>query len=94
MSATNDIEWDRGYYEAIAYCEANYKPFQPIRLPDSFRHRGTVWSKGFGEGLLMGMNKIIDAAYPGNVGFSIGDNGKVTIRYPKGHPALKNKPND
>lgn len=84
-------EYDRGFQDAIVYCEANYKPFQPMALPPQFVHRGDAWSKGFGEGLITGRNKIINEAYPGNTGFSIANDGKVTIFYPEGHPALKSK---
>lgn len=85
-------EWDKGFNDAIAYCEANYKPFRSMQLPAEFVHRGNAWSKGFGEGLITGQNRIIDKAYPGNIGFKTKDDGSVTIFYPEGHPALnKNK---
>jgi hypothetical protein len=53
-------------------------------MPDNFTHRGSDWSKGYAEGLLTGKNKIIDEAYPGNVGYSVQD-GKATVFYPEGH---------
>lgn len=80
--------WDQGFNDAIEYCNKNYKPFQPMQLPAEFVHRGNAWSKGFGEGLITGKNKIIDAAYPGITGFYIDNEGVVQLFYPKGHPAL------
>lgn len=87
---SDQAQWDKGYNDAIAYCEANYRPFQPMTLPLQFVHRGDDWSRGFGEGLLTGQNRIIDREYPENVGFSIND-GKATIFYPKGHSKLSSK---
>lgn len=84
-------EWEQGFNDALAHCEANYKPFQPMALPPKFVHRGDSWSRGFGEGLITGRNKIIDATYPGITGFTEGADGEVTLFYPKGHPALENK---
>lgn len=80
-------EWEKGFNDAIEWCNKYYKPFQPLALPERFSHRADVWSCSFGEGLITGRGKIIDAAYPGNVGYSV-DNGKATIHYPEGHPAL------
>lgn len=62
-----------------------------MALPPQFAHRGGAWSNGFAEGLITGKNRIIDKAYPGNTGFSVSSEGKVTIYYPKGHQALSNK---
>lgn len=81
-------EWNKGFDDAIDWCNQHYKPFKPMKLPERFQHRGCPWSKGFGEGLITGRNKIIDAAYPGNVGFTTDSQGTVTILYPEGHPAL------
>jgi hypothetical protein len=81
-------EWQQGYDDAVAYCRANYKPFKRVELPAQFVHRGSSWSRGFGEGMLTTKNKIIDEAYPGNVGFSVASDGKVTVFYPQGHKAL------
>jgi hypothetical protein len=80
-------KWQQGYNDAVNYCMANYKPFQRMALPAQFVHRGDSWSRGFAEGILTTKNKIIDEAYPGNVGFSNAE-GKVTIFYPKGHEQL------
>lgn len=80
--------WDKGFDDAVKWCNSNYKPFQPMKMPDQFVFRGDPWSKGFAEGELTTKNKIIDEAYPGNVGYSVGADGKVKIFYPQGHKAL------
>lgn len=82
-------EWKQGYNDAVAYCRANYRPFRQMAMPSRFVHRGDAWSCGFGEGALTTKNKMIDEAYPGNTGFSVDSDGKVTIFYPQDHPAVK-----
>lgn len=81
-------EWLQGFNDAVTYCRTNYKPFKPMTMPDSFTHRGNDWAKGFGEGILTTQGKMIDEAYPVNIGFAVESPGNVKIYYPKGHKAL------
>lgn len=83
-------EWDKGFQDGLAYAHANYVPGQSLKLPDNFVHRGGGWHNGFGEGLITGRRQVFDAKYPGNIGFSCNE-GKLTVFYPEGHPALNKK---
>lgn len=81
-------EWDKGYNDGYSKAYSLGRFFKTEDFPATFQHRGSHYDRGYAEGVISGQGKWFDEKYPGNKGFSKGDDGKLRIYYPKGHPAL------